>query len=311
MNDHLNDISKFLDGDMSPEEARAFMERVSNDNSLRNLFEKELEIRSLFNGELSDINGPVDLPINDPMFQSADEYIAIIEKGLTAKDAIENNPAPVIPLYKRYRYAIAAAAILLLIFSDLYIFNPQHRIAIANLFNKQQPINDTAQNKKDSLSLPPSDRQQNINPIAALSGKELYAKYHSYYEGGTNPPDELLPVLSDLLNKKYSAVVAVNSDDYLNSRGGKNKEAEAFIDFYKGISYLELNSGVKAINYLDSVMQSKNAPTQITKDAKWFYALALLHQDDTKKAEEIFSLIASDGNSPYREKAKDILGQLK
>lgn len=310
MNDHLNDIYRFLDGKMSMEEAMSFMDKVSNDSQLRQLFEKELETHSLFEEELKDIHLSGDEPVEDIMFQPADEHIAMIEKGLTAEKK-EQNITPVIPLYKNYKYIAAAAAIILLIFSDLYIFNPQHRTAIANLFNKQQPIKDTANNSNDSLPLPPSDIQQQDNrQIAALSGKELYSKYHTYYEGGLNDPAEISLPLMWYYTKKYKQVKDADPNDYI-TRGSENDTSLLYLTFYKAISLLEMSNEQEAIKYFDSVRINKIQIPVLTANNNWFTAMAWLKQDSLQKAKDILVKISSDKDSPFKAKADSVLKECK
>lgn len=186
--------------------------------------------------------------------------------------------------------------------ADLLI-NPEHKTIIANLFQGKSVI-DSSEKRNDSV---PNKTPEKEPLIAALSAKELYAKYHTFYDGGDKPPDGLEALSSWIKNKKYEKVVAKNENEYIYREDIKDSLTPAFFYFYKAISLLELNNPDSATIYFAKTIHDKNIPVLLKYKTQWFYALALLKKEDTPTAKNLFTEIAGDQKSPYQSKALSVL----
>ena len=125
--------------------------------------------------------------------------------------------------------------------------------------------------------------------------------YDSFYESekeGTRGvlseecPDTI--TISLYYQKKYIEML-----DVLNKQPASPCSA-----YYKGLCYLELEDGVKAISLFKQAQSSNNK--FIKNSADWYMSLAYLKNDEEEKAKEVLEQILKTNEHQYELRAKDL-----
>lgn len=303
--EEYNIICAYFNDELSDEQEALLMQQLAEYPELMAQFELELMLqRGLDKEALIEALAAV----TAPGFETADAHIEMLRQTMQA-DKDEKIFTPVISFFERYKVVLTAAAVLILIVLGNLIINPQHKNIIATLFQKDKPVIDSIKKENDTIKLFVTPKEKEPM-IAFLSPKELYAKYHTFYDGSDKPPDELVAIASWIKNKKYEQVVAKNENEYIYRDDLKDELTPAFFCFYKGVSLLELNKLDSATIYFAKTIKDKNIPAVLKYKTQWYYALALLKKEDTVAAEKLFTEIAGDQNSPYHTKALSVLKEM-
>ncbi len=303
-------IHDYLENKMTEAEQIHFENKLEQDKELRELFDDEIMFGSLM-GRMA-TTGKIKLE-EYSMFQTADDHINMIEKGLSAVEIEQQKKTAVIPFWTLNKIGIGVAAAILYAVIHLFVLFPEQRTFIADFLKKSKEVKDSLQQQlsSDSLPKPHSNVPEENIQIAALTGKKLYAKYHNYYEGGLNDPAEISLPLSLYYDKKYSSVLQANEADYILRGVNETEQTIAYLNFYKAISLLEINKSTEAIKLFKKVKDSMVEDTDLQGNNEWFYAFAWLQMDSIQQAKKIFAAISSDKKSPYKKKASDIIQEMK
>ncbi len=117
---------------------------------------------------------------------------------------------------------------------------------------------------------------------------------------------------------EYRAFVAYEAHDYYKAINLFNSVADpeaSYINFYKGLSYMEINKLNRAIELLYPITQAENLKgksANFDEKAKWYLALAFIKNNENKKAIEELSLISNQPSGTYKkEEALEVLTFLK
>jgi len=117
---------------------------------------------------------------------------------------------------------------------------------------------------------------------------------------------------------EYSAFVAYEAHDYYKAINLFNSVADpeaSYINFYKGLSCMEIDKLTMAIELLDPISKSENLEgksADFDEKAKWYLALAYIKNNENKKAIEELSLISNQPSGTFKkEEAIEVLAFLK
>ena len=117
---------------------------------------------------------------------------------------------------------------------------------------------------------------------------------------------------------EYRAFVAYEAHDYYKAINLFNSVADPeapYINFYKGLSYMEINKLNRAIALLYPITKAKNLKgksANFDEKAKWYLALAYIKNNENKKAIEELSLIGNQPPDTYKkEEALEVLAFLE
>ncbi len=117
---------------------------------------------------------------------------------------------------------------------------------------------------------------------------------------------------------EYRAFVAYEAHDYYKAINLFNSVADpeaSYINFYKGLSYMEINKLSRAIELLIPIAEAENLKgksVNFDEKAKWYLALAYIKNNEDKKAIEELSLISNQPSHTYKkEEALEVLAFLK
>lgn len=117
---------------------------------------------------------------------------------------------------------------------------------------------------------------------------------------------------------EYRAFVAYEAHNYHKAINLFNSVADpdaAYINFYKGLSYLEVNKSTKAIELLMPISKATNLhgkSANFSEKANWYLALAYLKNEDNEKAIKELSYIIDQPSGIFKkEEAQEILNYLK
>lgn len=117
---------------------------------------------------------------------------------------------------------------------------------------------------------------------------------------------------------EYRAFVAYEAHNYHKAINLFNSVADpdaAYINFYKGLSYLEVNKSTKAIQLLLPISKATNLQgksANFSEKANWYLALAYLKNEDNEKAIQELSYIIDQPSGTFKkEEAQEVLNYLK
>lgn len=117
---------------------------------------------------------------------------------------------------------------------------------------------------------------------------------------------------------EYRAFVAYEAHNYHKAINLFNSVADpdaAYINFYKGLSYLEVNKSAKAIELLMPISKATNLQgksANFSEKANWYLALAYLKNEDNEKAIKELSYIINQPSGTFKkEEAQEVLNYLK
>ncbi len=117
---------------------------------------------------------------------------------------------------------------------------------------------------------------------------------------------------------EYRAFVAYEAHDYYKAINLFNSVANpeaSYINFYKGLSCMEINKLTRAIELLYPITKAENLEgksADFDAKAKWYLALAYIKNNDNKKAIEELSLISNQPSGTFKkEEALEVLAFLK
>jgi hypothetical protein len=102
-------IANYLEDKMSSSEEEAFMRELETNETLRRQYEDELLVKTLLQNQKQESGNADNLP-----FQSADEHLNMIEAALEKK-VQPKNKAPVVKLFRNYKFIVAASLIIILL----------------------------------------------------------------------------------------------------------------------------------------------------------------------------------------------------
>ena len=161
--------------------------------------------------------------------------------------------------------------------------------------------------------------------IVSLGGYSIKTHYYpsnqaifkTYFQSGRNTIQPI--VRGESLNTiEYRAFVAYEAHNYhkaINLFNSVKNHDEAYINFYKGLSYLELGKLREAIDILLPIananyLEGKSA--HFNDKAMWYLALAYLKNNDKEKAGSVLFLITKKPEGTFKkEEAQELFEVLK
>jgi len=161
-----------------------------------------------------------------------------------------------------------------------------------------------------------------VASLGAYSIKSIYypsnqAVFETFYQPCRNTIQPT--VRGDNPNTiEYRAFVAYEAHNYhkaINLFNSVKNADEAYINFYKGLSYLELDKIKEAIEILLPIAKAnglEGKSANFNDKAAWYLALAYLKNNDKEKSKSELSLITQKPKGTYKkEEAQELLGHLK
>lgn len=284
----------YINNELSPEQDAEFIELLNNNPGMMQEFEDELALRKNIHKEAVQEYLTEENPAG---FEAANQHLQNVQK-LLEEEKQEKENTPVINFYTKYKYALTAAACLVLaVAAWLYFKTPKKN---ENIIVQHDTTIDSLK-KKDSL--------QKIQPVITneqVDGGRLYAENFTRYEKGIDDPPEADLVYAAYNKKKFDEVINTVKEDY-QTMGADDSLATLYVSFYKGLSYLEKNSLLNAESYFNAVINSKEATDVLQDKAKWYLALALLKQNKANAVKDVLNTILKNKSSAYKKKAKSLL----
>lgn len=152
-----------------------------------------------------------------------------------------------------------------------------------------------------------------VKTVYFPSGEAIYETYYKSPRNTTQPV-----VRGENPNTiEYRAFVAYEAHDYYKAINLFNSVADPeapYINFYKGLSYMEINKLTKAIELLYPITKAINLEgksANLDQKARWYLALAYIKNNENKKAIEVLSLISNQPSGTFKkEEAVEVLAFL-
>ena len=145
------------------------------------------------------------------------------------------------------------------------------------------------------------------------SNEAIYSKHFSPCRNTIQPV-----VRGETINTiEYRAFVAYEAKNFhkaINLFNSVKNPEEAYIKYYKGLCFLQLEKTDEAIELLAplaSATSLEGKSVNFNNKARWYLALAYIKNNETKKANDQLTLLVNDTSSDYKkEDSKKILGYL-
>lgn len=147
------------------------------------------------------------------------------------------------------------------------------------------------------------------NDPATKNSDELFAEHFQPYANTltnqTRGANATLSALDSAMHF-YSRGDFESALIHLNRVDSKNQNA--LVEFYKGNAYLASGRPEKAVLVLKKV--EGQLPEHYQVQGKWYLALGHLQLENTNKAKQYFSEIATEKDAFYQDKAQKILNEI-
>jgi hypothetical protein len=161
-----------------------------------------------------------------------------------------------------------------------------------------------------------------ITTFGVWTVKSLYypsheAIYETYFQVDRNT---IHPVVrgESIKTIEFRAFVAYEAHDYykaINLFNSVKNPDEAYIIYYKALSFLAVDKTDEAISLLNNVVinsKTDSASVSLMEKANWYLAMAYLKNNETEKTVSKLSLIENNPVSNYKkQEAKEVLNYLK
>jgi tetratricopeptide (TPR) repeat protein len=201
-------------------------------------------------------------------------------KELVKSDKKDTKVISLTSLLSRYRYAAAAAILLLLLPVGFLLFQNVNSSNGEKLFEANAEHYTAIQmNTRSSMSGDAPD------PLQAIKDKGI-----SFYN-----------------EEKYDEAIK-QLNNYYTQTDEKHKTSD--IKLYLALSYLFSGNTKDAVNFFTDILSKENNGNY--KDAaEWYLALTYLKEMNVQKSLDLLTKIAETENHPYQSKAKTLLPEVK
>lgn len=147
-----------------------------------------------------------------------------------------------------------------------------------------------------------------LRMMHAPSDAELFASYYTKYEiSGVRSGNAETDIMFKMALQNY------NDNSYQKAASQFEQllkvDQDVSISFYAALSYQELQDFDKAINHFEAVIN--DGDNLFIEQSQWYLGLCYLNNDDRKRAVKYFELVAQNGKSHLRKKAKRIIKILR
>lgn len=302
------DIVRYLDKEMTAEEQAEFKNALAENDALKQGVEIEKEIRFL--GETA--GKKIKTHYTNDEGSRDEEIAAMIKRAgerweLENPDAHQGHFATLKSLFSKKYIAIAATIIGIVILSTLYLFT--------NNENTQFATNKNPDSTKSLITQDSSFQKSSQAAIAkkkmSISNDKKNALFAQYFKPDVTPPADHLEAIQEPLAyyeaAQYSDAITAfeNVDPDFLSRGNDvdKKLVQFYSWYYKSLSYLANHNTSKAIAGFHKTL-GQSPDKYSTAKTNWYLALAHLKAGNVKKAENILTQLASNGQAgQYAKKA--------
>jgi hypothetical protein len=305
-----NRLVDYLNRSLTPEEEKAFVQELNENEELQREFDFELLLRES-GKKAAEAEA-------DPAFESAADHLRKVESILHPAAPPEpetNGRATVRRLKPGYAKIISIAASLLLV-AALAVFYVNRKNAETTAGAKPPVKTPPVIQPKDSLaapqSLPEENESKQIAAINSLTAEQAYAKNYTAYESGSEDPAEVSKYYNAYrYDKDYEAVLNATAADY-QTKGTADSAAGLYLQFYQALSWLERGNAAKAAGALQTLLRQTDTGSQLYASAHWYRAMALLKTGSVSGAKKALQAVAvHPGPSPYKTKARNLLRALE
>lgn len=146
------------------------------------------------------------------------------------------------------------------------------------------------------------------NPFQSISSNELYATYYTTYPNYVQNIERSDPKEQISYQNAFFAYEQQDYQQAIQTFKALNLPKDPVIEFYWGLSYLELKQYKAAILHLERA--AKNPNHRYYNHSIWYQGLALIQTKDYEKATVVFKQLTVKDN-PYQEKAATLLNEIK
>lgn len=261
MNDKYRDeelTDKYLNGELSREELQDFERLLAQDEDLMVSLEIEKGLRKIYL-EKETLVFREEVRAARASMKEGEELLNNGRSG--EKSPEQKNTARVIPFYKRGKFLLAAASVLLL-------------AAITIIFLL-------------------------ISGQAEKSSARLFAGYYEPYPAdGTARSEAGMESPENVAIQYYASGEYAKASGLLKELSLNYPEDDKF-SFYYAITLIETNELPSAIAVLET-MAGKNSGF-FKEQSRWYLAMALLKQGDDKRTKDVLSLIINQKGYNFKE----------
>lgn len=330
------DIQKYLDGRMQPEELVAFEQQLQTDPLLKEflLFEQELRLNLDYIQDNAGPKSSSDLAESNSQFDDPAFILNLIKQGNKneAGDKTNSSPSPLHVVSKEEspvvrentlhsfpfaRYMAAAACLIFLAMGILWLASNNNEPQTVAKTNGSEKIDLTGDSKKEtSTASTTSDTSKSTDPfIAKANTAALFKKYYKREEVPAQIPEQLADALNDYSAKDYVTIQQIDLENLPKSRGAEAVEGPQYVKeigtYFKGLSYIETANYQQAISYLQRLADNATN-SQLKGSAQWYLALSYLKINHTGKAVSLLTAVSNNVNAvPFKRDAEEILVALK
>lgn len=295
-------IQKYLDGEMSPDDEKVFLDELNMNATLQENLEFEQNLRenieSITEKNISEVDFNIEKKFNDAPYIKS-----LIEK------AGKGRKSQAISIKSWIAIGVAASSIIAV--SIIWLLSPDPKTQKTAEIRVDSPII-----KKDSsLLTKPKNSINNIVPSPPnINLAELYNKFFKKENVPEEKPVVLAEALMDYENEEYKTLQNLDLNNLPADRGPAESNEKQYIKelghYFKGLSFIETNEDQQAIKNLQWVIDSANNKQLLVK-AQWYLALINIKKGNNNKAIPLLNTVANNKVPPYNRQAKELLKLLK
>ena len=288
----------YFDGELTLEQEKKFLEQVEKDPALK--MEFEWEEKMIFNAV--------------PYYQ--DEKILASDANFHYAETEKENSVnkPFLNAQPNFfnKWAVAASLVILIGLFAVIIFlktksTPEHNEGLVKE-HKNIPgvlISDTSGRINDTTI-------QIANILKKGNRKKQVNKLGVHRPNISIEPQELGQIQEAFIKENYTAAIQLTSKS-MKVRGNAPDEdrLQAYLLFYKGISYMELNNDSAAIRTFKTLIEKKNVLLELLEESKWNLAKAYYKSDNSKEALMILESLIKINGFEYAAEVKKLMEILK
>ena len=288
----------YFDGELTLEEEKFFLEQVEKDPALK--MEFEWEEKMIFNAV--------------PFYQ--EEKILASDANFHYDETETENSVnkPFLNAQPNFfnKWAVAAFLVILIgVFAIIIILKtkttPEHNEDFVKE-NKNIPgvlIPDTSRQVHDTTI-------EIVNILKTGNRKKQVNKLGIHRPNISAEPQELGQIQEAFVKEDYTRAIQLTSKS-MKVRGNTPGEdqLQAYLLFYKGTSYMELDNDSAAIRTFKTLIEKKNMLLELSEETKWNLAKAYYKSDNSKEALLILEGLIKINGFEYAAEVKKLMEMLK
>lgn len=309
-------IQALFDGELTGEEALAFMQQVADDPALSQSFNTEMQLRYGM-GEQDIFQTGVQVIETDDAFAPATEHLAMVKQMLEAKDASgKEDKVSKVPVRKLWpKVAKIAVAILLLVglgFGIKFLLREPPPVTVppgSIAHGPDTPAPQVVPLVQDT-PVPQMATVKSFNKDSAIR-TYFQQLIKDRYTGGYDDPVAVSRYYY-AYQKRWLRELTMYDNDF-TTKGGNTDSARLaqYANFYKGVAYLELNETENALKLLEPLLKEVSKEEELYAPLLWYTGLGYLKKGVLAKAIDCWEKCAlMPDNRKYQKKAINAIANL-